>query len=114
MPRSTSSPGDSIWMKLALSRARKAARKGEVPVGCVIVRDGKLLASGSNRRETANDPTAHAEIVALRKAARNQKDWRLGGATLYVTLEPCLMCLGALKNARVARLVYGAKDPKQG
>ncbi len=114
MSRSTLAPSDSIWMKLALSRARKAAKRGEVPVGCVIVREGVLLATGSNRREAANDPTAHAEIVALRRAGRHQKDWRLDGATLYVTLEPCLMCLGALKNARVARLVYGAKDPKQG
>ncbi len=105
---------DVFWMRRALSLARRAASRREVPVGCVLVRGGRLLAGGANRREGDSDPTAHAEIVALRRAGRRLKDWRMDDATLYVTLEPCLMCLGAVKNARVGRLVYGAPDPKQG
>ncbi|MCW5830666.1 MAG: nucleoside deaminase [Deltaproteobacteria bacterium] len=102
-------------MGRALAAARRAAAAGEVPVGAVIVsRSGKFLGSGRNRREQDSDPTAHAELVALRRACRRSRNWRLPGATVYVTLEPCLMCLMALKNARVARVVYGASDPKRG
>jgi len=103
------------WMRLALAEADAAAGKGEVPVGCVIVSGGgELLAAGHNLREADEDPTAHAEIVAVRMAARKLGTWRLEDATLYVTLEPCVMCAGALVNARVGRVVYGADDPKAG
>lgn len=106
---------DIAWMRVALEEAARAAEHGDVPVGCVIVgADGGELARGRNRRELDQDPTAHAEIVALREAARRIGHWRLEGATMYVTLEPCPMCAGALVNARVARLVYGASDPKAG
>ena len=106
---------DEHWMRLALAEADAAAAKGEVPVGCVIVsRDGTLLAQGHNLRETDEDPTAHAEIVAVRAAAQKLGTWRLEDTTLYVTLEPCVMCAGALVNARVGRVVYGADDPKAG
>jgi tRNA(adenine34) deaminase len=99
----------------ALCEADAAADAMDVPVGCVIVdAQGVELARGRNRRELDQDPTAHAEIVALRAAARRLQCWRLEGATVYVTLEPCPMCAGALVNARVARLVYGARDPKAG
>jgi len=106
---------DHAWMRRALEEADVAATKREVPVGCVIVgADGALLAAGHNLRETDEDPTAHAEIVAMRAATRALGTWRLEGATLYVTLEPCVMCAGAMVNARVARLVYGCDDPKAG
>jgi tRNA(adenine34) deaminase len=106
---------DEHWMRLALAEAELAASKGEVPVGCVIVSSaGKLLASGHNLRETDDDPTAHAELVAIRSAAQNLGTWRLEDTTLYVTLEPCVMCAGAMVNARVGRVVYGADDPKAG
>ncbi len=106
---------DEHWMRLALDEADAAAAKGEVPVGCVIVsKDGVLLARGHNLRETDEDPTAHAEIVAVRAAAQQLGTWRLEDTTLYVTLEPCVMCAGALVNARVGRVVYGADDPKAG
>ena len=102
-------------MQEALELARAAAARGEVPVGAVVVSgDGRLLGSGSNRRELDQDPLAHAELLALRAAARATGSWRLEGATLYVTLEPCAMCAGALVLARVERLVYGAADPKAG
>jgi tRNA(adenine34) deaminase len=102
-------------MRAALEEARRAAAAGEVPVGAVIFgAEGELLGSGRNRRESDQDPTAHAEIVALREAARRLGSWRLEGATIYVTLEPCAMCAGALVLARVDRLVYGAADPKAG
>jgi tRNA(adenine34) deaminase len=102
-------------MRHALAEADLAAAKGEVPVGCVIVgNDGAILGAGHNLRETDADPTAHAEIIAMRQAAKSLASWRLEGATLYVTLEPCVMCAGAMVNARVARLVYGAADPKAG
>jgi tRNA(adenine34) deaminase len=107
-------PADEHWMRLALAEAARAGELGEVPVGAVLVRDGVELARGHNRRESDADPTAHAEVVALRAAARAAGGWRLEGATLYVTLEPCAMCAGALVNARVARLVYAARDPKAG
>ncbi|HEU4402813.1 MAG TPA: tRNA adenosine(34) deaminase TadA [Candidatus Polarisedimenticolia bacterium] len=105
---------DEALMALALRLARTAASRGEVPVGAVIVAEGRILGRGGNRPIAACDPTAHAEIVALRRAARKAGNYRLPGTTLYVTLEPCLMCLGALVHARVARLVYGAADPKVG
>ncbi|HHL40386.1 MAG TPA: nucleoside deaminase [Deltaproteobacteria bacterium] len=107
-------PEDSRFMAEALRLARKAARMGEVPVGAVVVREGEIIGRGYNRRETAADPTAHAEIVALRRAARKLGGWRAAGTVLYVTLEPCLMCIGAVVLARVERLVFGAFDPKAG
>lgn len=105
---------DERYMREALAEAAKAAAAGEVPVGAVLVQDGLIIGRGHNRREKEADPTAHAEIVALRAGARTRRHWRLHGATLYVTLEPCPMCAGALVNARVDRLVYGADDPKAG
>ncbi len=103
------------WMRVALDEARAAAEHGDVPVGCVIVdAEGRELARGHNRREIDGDPTAHAEVVAVRSAARLRGHWRLDGATVYATLEPCPMCAGALVNARVSRLVFAAKDPKAG
>ncbi len=101
-------------MGYALARARAAAARGDVPVGAVVVRSGVVVGVGENRRELESDPTGHAEIVALRDACRSAGRWRIDGATLYVTLEPCPMCAGAIVNARVARLVYGADDPKAG
>jgi len=105
---------DAYFMKKALAEARKAGDRGEVPVGAVVVKDGRILSRGYNRPISANDPTVHAEIVALRKAARKTKNYRLNGCQLYVTLEPCAMCLGAAVQARIERLVYGAADPKSG
>jgi len=102
-------------MRLALGEADHAAAVGDVPVGCVIVGpEGDELGRGHNRREADGDPTAHAEILALRQAAQTLGRWRLDGAVAYVTLEPCPMCAGALVNARIGRLVYGAADPKAG
>lgn len=101
-------------MGLALEEAARAARAGEVPVGAVVVLDGRLLASGHNAPIGGHDPTAHAEIVALRAAARAAGNYRLPGAALYATIEPCMMCCGAALHARVARLVYGADDTKAG
>jgi tRNA(adenine34) deaminase len=101
-------------MGLALDAARSAATHDDVPVGCVIVLDGQLVATGENRRDLDGDPTAHAEIVALRRAAEALGRYRLDGVTVYVTLEPCVMCAGALLNARVARVVMGAMDEKAG
>jgi tRNA(adenine34) deaminase len=98
----------------ALDQARQAAALGEVPIGCVVVREGRVIGRGHNRRETDGDPLAHAELLALRQAAGVTEGWRLLDATLYVTLEPCAMCAGALVNSRVSRLVYGADDPKAG
>ena len=105
---------DVAWMREALVEARRAGEAGEVPVGAVVVRDGEVIGRGGNRRESAGDPLAHAELLALGQAARAIEGWRLTGTTLYVTLEPCAMCAGALVNARVDRLVYGAADPKAG
>lgn len=106
---------DDDWMGEALAEADLAEGHADVPIGCVIVgASGELLARGHNRREADADPTAHAEILALRDAAKLAGHWRLEGATVYATLEPCPMCAGALVNARVARLVYGAPDPKAG
>ncbi len=106
---------DLVLMRCALVEARAAAAAGDVPVGCVVVdADGTELGRGRNRREADGDPTAHAEILALRAAAVTRGRWRLEGASVYVTLEPCAMCAGALVNARVARLVFGARDAKAG
>lgn len=105
---------DETFMLLALEEARLALAEGETPVGCVIVRDGKIIARGHNRRHNDHDPTAHAEILAIRRAASVLGDWRLSGCTLYVTLEPCPMCAGAILMARLSRLVFGASDPAQG
>jgi len=106
---------DERWMRLALEEADRAAAAGEVPVGCVLVDvDGRELARGHNARETLADPTAHAEMIAIREAAARTLSWRLEGATAYVTLEPCAMCAGALVHARVRRVVYGCADPKGG
>ena len=101
-------------MAEALAEARRAAEEGEVPVGAVVVSGGAVIARGRNARERANDPTAHAELLALQEAARSLSRWRLTGCTLYVTLEPCFMCAGAIVNARVDRLVFAVKDPKAG
>jgi tRNA(adenine34) deaminase len=101
-------------MKLALRVAKRAAARGEVPVGAVIVREGASLGSAGNQRELSSDATAHAEVLALRKAGKKARAWRLTGATLYVTLEPCAMCAGAIVLARVPRVIYGASDPKAG
>lgn len=106
--------GDRAFMARALEMGRLAALRGEVPVGAVLVRDGRIVAEGHNRTVTDADPTAHAEVVVLRAAARSQGDFRLEGATLYVTLEPCAQCAGAVVLSRVPRLVYGASDPKAG
>ena len=105
---------DDRWMGEAIRLAERAFARGEVPVGAVVVRDGAAIGRGHNRRESRQDPTHHAEIEALRKAARRLGGWRLDGATLYVTLEPCAMCAGACVNARVSRIVYGCPDPKAG
>jgi tRNA(adenine34) deaminase len=105
---------DDDWMAQALELAREAARRGEVPVGALLVRDDAVLGRGGNAPIAHNDPTSHAEIVALREAGRVLGNYRLPGCTLYVTLEPCAMCAGAILHARLARLVYGASDPKTG
>jgi len=101
-------------MEAALAEAEAAARAGDVPVGCVVAKDGAIIARGRNRREALNDPTAHAEMLALREAANALGTWRLTGCTVVVTLEPCAMCAGALVLARVDRLVIGSADPKAG
>lgn len=105
---------DELFMQAALEEAALAAEAGEMPVGCVIVRDGEIIARAHNECESAHDPTAHAEILAIRRACAKTGDWRLSRATLYVTLEPCPMCAGAIMQARLGRLVFGAADPGQG
>ena len=105
---------DQDWMKQALELAQQGAQAGEVPVGAVLVREGEVLGQGFNQPILSHDPTAHAEIVALRVASRAQQNYRLPGSTLYVTLEPCTMCFGALVHARVSRLVYAAREPRAG
>jgi tRNA(adenine34) deaminase len=105
---------DTAAMQLALDEARRALDHDDVPIGAVVLVDGKVVARRHNEREEAGDPTAHAEILALRDAAEGRDGWRLDDATVVVTLEPCPMCAGALVNARVARVVYGATDPKAG
>jgi tRNA(adenine34) deaminase len=109
-----SSKDDDYWMGRALRQAALAEKRGEVPIGAVVVREGVAIGSGYNLRETSYDPTAHAELIAIRKAAHKGGAWRLTGATIYVTLEPCLMCMGAMVLARIERLVYGCRDPKGG
>ncbi len=105
---------DLHFMLQAMKLAASAAANGEVPVGAVLVQDNKIIANGANSPITDNDPTAHAEINALRCGGQNVKNYRLPGSTLYVTLEPCIMCMGAIVHARVQRLVFGAYDPKTG
>src|SRR5260370_33301438 len=103
---------DETWMAEALAEARLAAAEGEVPIGAVVVCEGRIVGRGRNARERLNDPTAHAEMLALQEAARTLGRWRLSGATLYATLEPCPMCAGALVNARIDRLVYSVAAPQ--
>jgi tRNA(adenine34) deaminase len=105
---------DEAFMRRALSLARRAGEEGEVPVGALVALDGAIVGEGWNRPISAQDPTAHAEIQALRDAAARLGNYRLIGASLYVTLEPCLMCVGAMLHARIARAVFGARDPKTG
>ena len=105
---------DEKWMALAITQAVKADTEGEVPVGAVIVKDGQLIARAHNQPKATNDATAHAEIQLLRAAGKLQKNYRLIDTTIYVTLEPCAMCLGAMMHARIKRMVYGASDPKTG
>ena len=105
---------DADLMRLALGEAEKAAGHGDVPIGAVIAREGEVLAAAGNERELRTDPTAHAEVLALRAAAERLGGWRIPEATIYVTLEPCAMCAGAIVLARVPRVVYGAADPKAG
>jgi tRNA(adenine34) deaminase len=105
---------DAHYMRLALEQARKAAARGEVPIGAVLVRNDQALALAHNFRETWQDPTAHAEMIVVREAAAQSGSWRLTDTTLYVTLEPCAMCIGAIVLARIPRLVFGALDPKAG
>jgi tRNA(adenine34) deaminase len=102
------------YMREALSLAREAAQEGEVPVGCVIVKDGEIIGRGRNRREELQRTSSHAEMEAIAQANERLRSWRLDGCTLYVTLEPCPMCAGAILNAHLPRVVYGAKDPKSG
>jgi tRNA(adenine34) deaminase len=105
---------DEVFMRVAIEEAVKAANVGEVPIGAVIVRDGEIIGRGFNLRETSMDPTAHAEMLAIREASEQVGGWRLLDSTLYVTLEPCPMCAGAIVQSRVTRVVYGARDPKAG
>ena len=105
---------DEKWMRIAIEEANLAMDKNEVPVGAVLVKNDKLIAQAHNKPITKNDPTAHAEIQLLRKAGEQQKNYRLPESTLYVTLEPCTMCFGAMVHARIDRIVYGASDPKTG
>jgi tRNA(adenine34) deaminase len=105
---------DSFYMKLALSEAQRAGERGEVPVGAVVVHKGEVIGAGQNRREELNSALAHAEISAIDEASRRQQSWRLSECDIYVTLEPCIMCVGAILQARVRRLVFGCLDPKGG
>jgi tRNA(adenine34) deaminase len=105
---------DEFWMEEALREAQRAEAAGEVPVGAVVVSDGQIVGRGYNRPISTSDPTAHAEILALREAGQRLGNYRLGGCNMYVTVEPCGMCAGAIVHARIRRLVYGADDPKSG
>jgi tRNA(adenine34) deaminase len=105
---------DARHLRAALLEAEKGADKGEVPIGCVLVKDGRVLGRGHNLMETLRDPTAHAEILAIGAACQAVENWRLDGCTLYVTLEPCPMCAGAILNSRIARVVFGARDKRLG
>ena len=102
------------WMQRAIAEAGKARAKDEVPIGCIIVKDGRIIARGHNLRESSRDPAAHAELIAIRKAARKLSSWRLLDTILYVTLEPCIMCMGAIILARIPTVVFGCFDPKGG
>lgn len=113
-PSKRDHPDASCFMNQALKEAHKAELIGEVPIGAVIVRDGKIIARGHNRREILQDVTLHAELVAIRKACRRLKSWRLDGCDLYVTLEPCVMCAGAIVQSRIRSVCFGAADPKAG
>lgn len=110
----TQNPTDTFYMQQALELAHLAAVAGEVPVGAIVVKDGVIIGRGSNAPIGTHDPSAHAEILAMRDAAQHLGNYRLVGCTLFVTLEPCAMCAGAIQHARIARLVYGASDPKTG
>jgi len=105
---------DEYYMRIALEEAEAAFLKGEVPVGAVLVEDDRIIARAHNTKEATNDPTAHAELILIKKGASALRNWRLTNATLYVTKEPCIMCTGAMVNARLKRLVYGCKDPRYG
>ena len=105
---------DERWMRVALDEARAAARHADVPIGAVVVHSGRIIGAGHNERERRQDPTAHAEVIALRAAAASLGSWRVLDATLYVTLEPCAMCAGAIVLGRIGRVVYGTADPKAG
>jgi tRNA(adenine34) deaminase len=107
-------PRDEYFMRLALREAERALEHGDVPIGAVVAREGEVIAAAHNERELRQDPTAHAEIIALREAARATGSWRILGAVMYVTLEPCAMCAGAVVLARIPRVVYGTADPKAG
>ncbi|MDI1231511.1 MAG: tRNA adenosine(34) deaminase TadA [Methylobacter sp.] len=109
-----SSTTDEAWMRHAIRLAQRAEQQGEVPVGAIVVRDNRCIAEGWNIPITSHDPTAHAEVVAMRGAGVHVANYRLTEATLYVTLEPCVMCIGAMSHARIKRLVFGAYDPKRG
>ena len=113
-PAGVSATGDELWMEEALRAAQRALEAGEVPVGAVVVCDGKIVGRGWNRSISENDPTAHAEVIALREAGSILGNYRLAECSLFVTIEPCAMCAGALMHARIARLVYGGDDPKAG
>jgi tRNA(adenine34) deaminase len=112
--RNLKTDSDEVWMRRALELARRAEALGEVPVGAVVVHDAEIIGEGWNQPITSNDPTAHAEIVALRAAAQRLRNYRLTDTSLYVTLEPCAMCAGAIVHARIARVVFGAPDPRAG
>jgi tRNA(adenine34) deaminase len=105
---------DAYWMGIALREAKKAGDRGEIPIGAIVVKDDAIIGRGYNVREGKQDPVAHAEIIAIRQAARKVNNWRLTGSTLYVTLEPCLMCMGGMLLARIDKLVFGCHDPKGG
>ena len=107
-------PADEEWMRRALAQARAALEHGDVPIGAVVVHEGRVIGSGHNERERLQDPTAHAEVLALREAAAALRSWRVLDSTLYVTLEPCAMCAGAIVLSRIPRVVYGTTDPKAG
>ena len=110
----TTTAADEEWMRRALAQAREALDHGDVPIGAVVVHDGRVIGSGHNERERLQDPTAHAEVLALREAAAALGSWRVLDSTLYVTLEPCAMCAGAIVLSRIPRVVYGTTDPKAG
>jgi tRNA(adenine34) deaminase len=113
-PSPSVTESDEALMRLALAEAKKALEHDDVPIGAVVTRGGEVLAAAGNERELRHDPTAHAEVLALREAARHEGAWRLSGSTIYVTLEPCPMCAGAVVMARLDRLVYGPQDPRAG